>query len=550
MDDSEENNEEEKHPNPSTLPITPRRSARLNTLSPAEIQLQQLMDRIQRIEINDAIKNRELQAIKDENKKLKQDTQKMSTALEETNSRVNNTNLLEALPGLTKEEMAELAKTTFTSIYHALDDENADNEENKIEAEIQELHSDIDYEDESVKNIIKTAKKMIKEWDVKLENYNKATEFFEKFDYYARVYNISKQQRYDRLTTALLSERLDIEFRAARKNQNIENYDDIKRWMFRSRDGIARIARFETKLSDWKMKKGHNLLQAFQELIAIINVYIEEIKFAKKWGAKDHEITRVPEPWLFNMFINATCEPYRTQLWDLYLKKVSGVRSMRKAELLVKHIHATRPMKARKAAATEEINAIFNQSGKWCSHHKSTSHNTSECRELKRENNPSKTQKEMEMEKRDWRNQRWRNNNDNNNDNKYNNNYNDNKWRNKQKYNTRYRRYANRNKRGRDSRKWKGKRKFNKKKAIFAIAKDILNWESSESGGNSSKQDDQSEYESESENKKDSGSDENRIISDEDDDEAYDESNEQAETIAALQKLVRAKYGYQSPRRH
>ena len=72
------------------------------------------------------------------------------------------------------------------------------------------------------------------------------------------------------------------------------------------------------------MKKKHNPLQAYQELMAIVNQYIEEIKLATEWGAKEHGITEVPEPWLFNMFINATREPHRSQLWDLYLKKMSG----------------------------------------------------------------------------------------------------------------------------------------------------------------------------------------------------------------------------------
>ena len=54
-------------PNRGNLPITPGRSARLNPSSNAEIQFQQLKDRIDRVEINDTMKNSEMQAIKNEN---------------------------------------------------------------------------------------------------------------------------------------------------------------------------------------------------------------------------------------------------------------------------------------------------------------------------------------------------------------------------------------------------------------------------------------------------------------------------------------------------
>ena len=522
-------NNQQHRPANNTLAITPRRSARLNPQSPADTRLQRLLDRVERIEIDGIMRTRELDAIREENKRLKDN-------IEEAQSKIADQRSMEILPGLSEEEMKELTGKTFMSIYHALENTTATTFEEQAEAAIERLHEAIpedisNAEETTIRNELKTARKMIKEWDTKLENYNKATEFFEKYDYYARVYKISKKQRFDRLATALLGSQIDIEFRAARNNQNIHSYDDMKKWMFRSRDGIARIAQFETKLSNWKMKKEHNLLQAYQELMAIVNRYIEEIKFATKWGAKEHEITKVPEPWLFNMFINATKEPYRGQLWDLYLKKISGVRSMRKAELLVKHIHATRPMNNRKAAAGDEINAMFYQSGKWCSFHKSTSHNTAECRELKqRDTQPNNQRKKNEMERKNWRNTNWRNkrNNRDNRDNR--------KW----SFRNNKKRYYN------GKSKYKRSRNF-KKNAIFAIAKDILNWKSSEEEDRS-EQEQSEESTSSEEEKTPTNSDENRILSEEDDDEARDESNEQAETIAALQKLVRAKYGYQSPR--
>ena len=520
-DDLDNARDDQKEQTTNTLTITPRRrSARLNPQSNADIQFQRLLDRIERIELDGLIKERELDAIKVENKKLKDN-------IEETQHKLANQTKIDALPGLTDQEMKELTSETFISIYQALEDNTATNLETQAENAIIALHNNTD-DDVTIRSELKTARKMIKEWDVQLESYHKATEFFEKYDYYARVYKISKKQRFDRLATALLGNQLDIEFRAARNNQNINTYDDMKKWMFRSRDGIARIAQFETKLCNWKMKKEHNLLQAYQDLMAIVNRYIEEIKFATKWGAKEHEIIKVPEPWLFNMFINATKEPYRKQLWDLYLKKISGIRSMRKAELLVKHIHATRPMNNRKAAVSDEINAIFHQSGKWCSFHKSTSHNTADCRELKQRDEHTGNRKKMEMEKRNWRNKNWRNKR---------NNRDNNKWPGNKK------KYYNRNKR------WKtGKSRKFKKNAIFAIAKDILNWKSSEENEDSRSEASEQSTSSSEEEKTIANSDENQILSEEDDDEAQDEANEQAETIAALQKLVRAKYGYQSPR--
>ena len=96
------------------------------------------------------------------------------------------------------------------------------------------------------------------------------------------------------------------------------------------------------------------------------------------------------------------------------------------------------------------------------------------------------------------------------------------------------------------------KRKFSrfskrgKRNAILAIAK-ALNW--------SGKSEDESETSTETneddqETSLSDSSEENNIISEDDDDELTDEANEEAETIAALKKLINNKYKYQSPRRN
>ena len=82
----------------------------------------------------------------------------------------------------------------------------------------------------------------------------------------------------------------------------------------------------------------------------------------------------------------------------------------------------------------------FSKSGKWCSHHRSTSHDTSECRELK--NDRGQPRKEAEMEKRDWRDQRWRGN-----DNRAS-KYHGNKWNDEKSYGGKgSKRFSGRNKR-------------------------------------------------------------------------------------------------------
>ena len=126
---------------------------------------------------------------------------------------------MKALPGLTDEQTTELAKPLFTSVHHALSYENLENVEGKAEHEIQMLHDNIDYEYEAIKSALKTARNVMTEWDVKLQSYNKATEFFEKCNYCERASEMSKKQRLVELTTALSNNPLDIKFRAARNKQ-------------------------------------------------------------------------------------------------------------------------------------------------------------------------------------------------------------------------------------------------------------------------------------------------------------------------------------------
>ena len=194
--------------------------------------------------------------------------------------------------------MKKLTGKTFTSIYHALEDNTATTMAEEAEAAIIALRNSTNADDAAIKSELKAARKMMKEWDVQLESYHKATEFFEKYDYYARVYKMSKKQRFQGSATAFLSSQMNIEFWAARNNQNVNTYDDMKKWMFWSPVGMARVAQIETKLSNWKMKREHNLLQAYQDLMAIVNEDVEEIKFAAECSAKEHEIIKVQEKTL------------------------------------------------------------------------------------------------------------------------------------------------------------------------------------------------------------------------------------------------------------
>ena len=272
---------------------------------------------------------------------------------------------------------------------------------------------------------------------------------------------------------------------------------------------------------------------------------MEEIKFAKLHGAKKCDIQETPEPWIFNCFLNGTTANFRTDLWDIYLKKIHGLRSMRKAELMVKHVHATRPVNVKEAEAREEINAIFHQSGKYCPYHKSNSHSAEECREMKKNNKSYNTT--SSSDNKNWRDRKFRTSWKNKYKNKFKNYY-------KKKYvehipgvNCEQVGHSKANcralKRGKGN---KFKKRFGNNKAILAIAK-ALDLEVSENQSDAATSEEDEEI---NEMMEDSSGDENNIISDEDDDEAEDESNEEQETVAALRKLIKAKYKWKSPRKH
>ena len=396
-------------------PPNPRANDNVN-----ERTLRDILDSLTAIEADNNAKANQINTLNNENTRLTNElnTTRRGLATEIANAKINlESKIKDEIKenrqnwiGLSTEETDELLGNAFPSIYETANDNNGNVNtylaDIQKEAEISALHDPTDqhYNDQYQVEWRKTAAKMINNWDTKLESYEKAPEYLEKLDYYARTYMITRYQRFTRITTALMNKDMEKEFRAARKIQQIESYDEFKKWLFKSRDGLARIAVYETKIAEWKMKANHSLLKAFAEFMSIINAYVEEIKFAKLHGAKRCDIQETPEPWIFNCFLNGTTGTYRTDLWNIYLKKIHGIRAMGKAELMIKHVHATRPVNLKEAEAREEINAIFHQSGKYCPLHKSNSHSAEECREMKRGNKDNYAR----SENKNWRDRKFR----------------------------------------------------------------------------------------------------------------------------------------------
>ena len=183
----------------------------------------------------------------------------------------------------------------------------------------------------------KAARKLLqKECSDKLENIKNAIDWFDKFDYRCDQWGIPYPVRYKTCITRLFPDELMEQLRAAQQTEDINNYADLKRWIFKQRNTRRKIAKADKAITTWIGKDSDTTFQQYVEFAAICNKYAREINFGLDWGLKAHEINRIPEELLFDIFIdNASA---KDKLWQIYYEKVNGRRTMLKAKLMARHM--------------------------------------------------------------------------------------------------------------------------------------------------------------------------------------------------------------------
>ncbi|MDY7090544.1 MAG: hypothetical protein SYR96_36320 [Actinomycetota bacterium] len=184
----------------------------------------------------------------------------------------------------------------------------------------------------------KAARKRIsKEYsDKRLENVKDAVDWFDRFDYVCDQWGIPYHIRYTECITSLFPNSLINEFRGAQQTEAIPDYPALKKWIFKQRNSRKRIAKADKAIQQWMGNPDHTTFQQYTEFASICDKYAREIKFGLDWGMNKHEINRIPEEILFDIFIDNAGA--KEKLWQIFKEKVNGRRSMVKAKLLAKHM--------------------------------------------------------------------------------------------------------------------------------------------------------------------------------------------------------------------
>ena len=190
--------------------------------------------------------------------------------------------------------------------------------------------------------------------------------------------------------------------------------------MFKARNGRVKIAQAAKSIKRWKPDKKATTSEQYDDFIYRCTKYKKELGFGLKWGLKEHEINRLDEAVLFDMFMDRASAS--DKLWTIFDEKVSGRRTLRKACLLSKHMTflerarttQKRKSKKKKTGRKESINAIKKQ---WCHFHKTDSHPWKDCNSNPRNRRKEKNRfgkdrygkrRNTEFKKRNF-NKSWRN---------------------------------------------------------------------------------------------------------------------------------------------
>ena len=222
----------------------------------------------------------------------------------------------------------------------------------------------------------KEAEKRIRKYPKELKDGQDMVKWFDHFDFVCDELLIPYDIRYTYCVTHFFGPVIIQRMRAARTSETISNYPELKRWIFKSRNGKLRLQQAGQRVKKWKPKQGDTTIEQFHSFMDLANKYKEELAFALKWGLSDLEVNIIDEAVLFDIFMNNAGAS--TKLWEVFEERVTGRRSIKRAHLIAKHITHLELKISNKHGKILSINAMTKQ---WCLFHKTESHTTEECRD-------------------------------------------------------------------------------------------------------------------------------------------------------------------------
>ena len=178
-------------------------------------------------------------------------------------------------------------------------------------------------------------KKISKDYKVTLKSEDDAIEWFDDYDYWCDEWGIPYTIRFKQAVTSLFPSKLRDQLRTARQNESINNYAELKRWIFRQRNGRLKVRKADRAIHSWTSKDRDTTFQQYTKFEHLCATYKREIRFALDWGMEEHDINRIDENRLFDIFMdNASA---KEKLWELFTEKIGGGRrTLLRAKLLAK----------------------------------------------------------------------------------------------------------------------------------------------------------------------------------------------------------------------
>ena len=376
-----------------------------NPNSPAQVPpnqaIQSIIPQIQSMSINNqarqpqvqpsAVNQSQFDQLMNVNQVLQQQllilTQRMDQYQDDVQSNVEAT--LPAFPGLDPEEIRTLlefnGQTDESDFYKRRD-----------------THANIQYVEDKV------ARKELKSYNNVLTDSNQIVEWLQDFDFRCDQWGIHPRLRLKACATGLLGSDLMEQLRIERETGNgINTYAQLKRWLFKTINGRARVVAAERKVHKWRADARDNgdAAAEFRGFMKCISKYKAEMNFAEDWGMDRNEINIIPEEQLFDIFMDRASQ--HRILRNTFQTRVNGRRSVQKAKLLSKHISyierdrttksRRKDRKSKKSRKTDKTVMALQRStsntaadkpftprpkgyyGPWCGTHRSKSHSWSQC---------------------------------------------------------------------------------------------------------------------------------------------------------------------------
>ena len=130
-----------------------------------------------------------------------------------------------------------------------------------------------------------------------------------------------------------MSSELKTKYLNAKLTQTLNSYNKFKEWLYTKHTGKQKIILRENKTFTWK-RTDRSIVDAFDDLMKLVNVYVREIQFAFNYGVKKCEVDMLQECRIFIYFLNQI-QPENQEMYKIH-DYIGGYKTLSKLRRIVK----------------------------------------------------------------------------------------------------------------------------------------------------------------------------------------------------------------------